>query len=95
MRHIKRRALAQVSAVLPPKPLVCTFNDLVGPMDELRISLVRENSLLASTRDLLLPRLVSGQIDVEGLRFKWRRQQRDPGHIVGRLARCAPGSGHG
>ena len=50
---------------LPPEQLVGDFEKLAGPMlDEIGL-LSASNQVLRRTRDLLLPRLLSGEIDVE------------------------------
>lgn len=46
------------------------FNEVVGPMDSLRKLLVRQSRCLSSARDLLLPRLVSGDHDISDLELK-------------------------
>jgi type I restriction enzyme S subunit len=43
------------------------FGEVVSPMLRLREKLRVQNENLRSTRDLLLPRLVSGEIDVSSL----------------------------
>lgn len=53
--------------VVPPRPLLDRFAELVDPMLVLRENLRRQNRNLQQTRDLLLPRLVSGEIDVSDL----------------------------
>jgi type I restriction enzyme S subunit len=67
MRHIKRMALSQVMSVLPPPALRSQFAECVEPIDALALALVRTNRNARKTRDLLLPRLVSGEIDVADL----------------------------
>jgi type I restriction enzyme S subunit len=67
MRHIKRSALTEVQTVLPPGPLRDAFSSLVRPMHELSRNLVMQSANLRATRDLLLPRLVSGEINVSNL----------------------------
>ena len=51
----------------PPEVLIETFSARVAQMFELVKTLVTQNDRLATTRDLLLPRLVSGAIDVSHL----------------------------
>ena len=51
----------------PPDVLIETFSARVAQMFELVKTLVTQNDRLAATRDLLLPRLVSGEIDVSHL----------------------------
>jgi type I restriction enzyme S subunit len=67
MHHIKRSALDQVFTLLPPEPLRKHFEGLVEPMHRQLITLSKHVENLRRTRDLLLPRLLSGQIDVEAL----------------------------
>jgi len=49
----------------PPKDLVSRSREVLAPMFELAWSLAKQNAVLRETRDLLLPRLVSGEISVE------------------------------
>lgn len=67
MRHIKRAALSQVISAVPPQRLRHQFAECVAPIDGLVLALVRETRNVRETRDLLLPRLVSGEIDVADL----------------------------
>ena len=43
------------------------YEELAGPFEELICGLVRRNSTLRRTRNLLLPKLISGEIDVSNL----------------------------
>jgi len=67
MRHIKRVALRQVMSVVPPPDLRRHFAECVAPFDGLALALIRATRNARATRDLLLPRLVSGEIDVYDL----------------------------
>src|SRR5690606_19366898 len=67
MRHIKRSALSEVTTVVPPRELVSQFSEVVGPIDSEASGLGQESRSLAGLRDLLLPKLVTGQIDVSRL----------------------------
>ena len=49
---------------LPPDPIIEDFCRIVTPMYDLIASKIVENQSLAKTRDSLLPRLMSGEIDV-------------------------------
>jgi len=51
--------------VVPPQPLVQQFEERVGEIPTLLNTLLKQTVNLRHTRDLLLPRLLSGQIDVE------------------------------
>ena len=67
MHHIKRSALDQVFIFFSPADLRKRFDVLVEPMHKQLITLTKHVDNLRSTRDLLLPRLLSGQIDVEAV----------------------------
>lgn len=54
--------------VLKPMPEVLTqFDKTVGPMLALKRRLEKKNDNLRATRDLLLPKLISGELDVSNL----------------------------
>ena len=65
MKHIKRVALEQVHLIVPPKGLRVQFEEYANTMLLEVINLVNKNANLRRTRDLLLPRLISGELDVE------------------------------
>jgi type I restriction enzyme S subunit len=53
--------------VLPPIALIEAFQDLVEPFGAQATTLVHQGETLAQIRDLLLPKLVTGRIDVSTL----------------------------
>jgi len=53
--------------VLPPRKLQTRFASVVDPLYRLSELLRSSRSTLRATRDLVLPRLVSGEIDVTDL----------------------------
>jgi type I restriction enzyme S subunit len=65
--HINLTMLRNFSMVLPARPLQAQFEALVSPMLDLAESLHSSNESLRATRDLLLPRLISGEIEVSEL----------------------------
>lgn len=52
---------------IPSQEVGDKFEALVGPMNQLCINLSDQNRVLMQTRDLLLPRLISGELDVSDL----------------------------
>lgn len=66
MHHIKRSALDQVFTLLPSSALRARFEDLVEPMHLQLITLTKHVQNIRQTRDLLLPRLLSGQVAFDG-----------------------------
>jgi len=67
MKHIKRSALREVRVALPPVELRDEFESMARPMLDLQLILSSQTQALREARDLLLPRLVSGELDVSEL----------------------------
>jgi len=67
MQHIKRSALNEVKFPMAAESLTSKFDDLVTPILNQVLLLQRKNGNLRAQRDLLLPKLVSGEIDVSGI----------------------------
>lgn len=59
--------LARFPILLPPPDVLDAFATAVRPMVALATNLARQNTNLRATRDLLLPKLISGAIDVSDL----------------------------
>lgn len=57
-------AIGNTEILLPPKLLLEEFDFIVGPFYEQVSNLVSQNQKLRTARDLLLPRLMSGEIEV-------------------------------
>ena len=57
-------ALAIMPIVKPPDQLTQLFSEVVSPMLELIRMLSMRNTILRRNRDLLLPKLISGELDV-------------------------------
>ncbi len=70
MKHIKRSALGEVKMALPKKKLRGEFESVARPMLDLQLNLAKQNHALREARDLLLPRLVSGELDVSELELE-------------------------
>ena len=54
----------QLKTTRPPLPLIHRFTDTVDPLFDQILNLLQKNENLRRTRDLLLPRLVSGALDI-------------------------------
>ncbi len=66
-RNLSPVQTGQLPTVLPPRRLLDAFAEAVTPMTGNIFRLYRKNSNLRKTRDLLLPKLISGQFDVKNL----------------------------
>jgi type I restriction enzyme, S subunit len=64
MKHIKRSALSEVKTAVPQGQVAAAFDQAVGPLHELVKVLSRSCRNLRTTRDLLLTKLISGELDV-------------------------------
>ena len=65
--ELSRADIGAMPIWMLPKSLRQDFHRLVNPMLEQAQQLVATNEALAKARDLLLPKLMSGQIDVSGI----------------------------
>ena len=66
-QHINKEIVNEVQVTLPLAPLAKNFKRLVAPVFHEVATLLFQIENLRRTRDLLLPRLLSGQIDVEAI----------------------------
>lgn len=64
---ISQANLNKVSVVIPSEAELSAFNSIVQPIFAQIRNLRAENDRLAATRDTLLPRLMSGELDVSSL----------------------------
>jgi type I restriction enzyme S subunit len=67
MQHIRRSALDTHWMLVPDQPVTDAFTTLVDPMMDIVLNLQMQNGQLTAARDLLLPKLMSGQLDVSGI----------------------------
>ncbi len=56
--------LKGIELVLPPESLIETFAETVGPMIDRMVNIASENKILVELRDTLLPKLISGELQV-------------------------------
>jgi type I restriction enzyme S subunit len=65
--ELSRTRIAETEVVFPGADIQARFSATLAPMRQLMIALARKNTNLRATRDLLLPKLISGEIDVSAL----------------------------
>ncbi len=65
--HLGKRHLEEIHIAEPPSRLLVAATKHFGPVFELELNLRKQNRALREARDLLLPRLVSGELDVSEL----------------------------
>ncbi|MDO9579122.1 MAG: hypothetical protein Q7J06_00925, partial [Bacteroidales bacterium] len=64
---INQTGVNGLSLIVPPSDIAGRFDELVEPTVALIVSLAKKNEALRRTRNLLLPRLISGEVDVSEL----------------------------
>ena len=70
MGHIKRDELSKAEVLIPNKADYKRIGDLLQPIYDLIIANRIENKKLAETRDTLLPKLMSGEIDISEVDYE-------------------------
>ncbi len=60
-------AIKNMNFILPANDLMVTFDSMVSPMIKEILSFNKKNKILRETRDLLLPKLISGELDISDL----------------------------
>ena len=70
MGHIKREDLDKSEVLIPDNETYTQLNSLLSPLLELIIKNKVENRHLIQLRDTLLPKLMSGEIDVSGVNIE-------------------------
>lgn len=66
-QHINKDIVNEMKFVLPADTMLNDFKDIIRPINKEIFNLLYKNHTLKQTRDLLLPRLISGEIDVENM----------------------------
>ena len=69
MGHIKREELAKAEVLIPCEEDYTSFNSIMQPIFELIISNRIESRKLAALRDELLPKLMTGEVDVSAVQL--------------------------
>lgn len=67
--ELPRDRVKAIEILLPDKKTLDRFNTLIAPMTTAIVSNQEENTKLASIRDALLPKLMSGEIDVSDIQL--------------------------
>ena len=66
---INSKIIKAMSFILPTEEELCTFHDLIEPLFLMILQNQHENQKLGEIRDTLLPRLMSGEIDVSAMKI--------------------------
>ena len=66
-KEISRTVFRRLPIAVPPKDVAKAFVKVVDPVAKLVEVLLKQDLVLRNTRDLLLPRLISGELDVSNI----------------------------
>jgi type I restriction enzyme S subunit len=66
-QNISKEKVAEMPFLLPAMETQRRFEEVVGPMQAMLRNLQERNRNLRATRDLLLPKLISGELDVSAM----------------------------
>jgi type I restriction enzyme S subunit len=70
-QNLSQEIIKKFPVVLPLEPLILAFGEKAAPIFDSIETLMRVNKELASTRDALLPRLISGKLSVDTLDIRF------------------------
>ncbi len=68
--HVYSKDIHKLNMICPPKEVLNDFEDLITPFFNEIDLLKQKNQVLQETRNLLLPRLISGKLPVENLEIE-------------------------
>lgn len=66
-QKISQQNLKKIPVIIPSKDVLSSFDDLIQPIFSQIRNLKNENNYLADLRDTLLPKLMSGELDVSAI----------------------------
>lgn len=66
-KSVTKKDMQEIKLIIPSTDILQKFESIVNPIFRNLELLISKNNNLRKTRDLLLPKLISGQIDVENL----------------------------
>lgn len=66
-KEITKGVFKKIDILVPPEKLLKYFEKILAPLNQQVLILQRKNTNLRKTRDLLLPKLISGEIDVKSV----------------------------
>jgi type I restriction enzyme, S subunit len=65
--ELRREIIGETPLIIPPENLQKQFGTLISPNRRKIIIILQQNEILSRTRNLLLPKLISGEVDVENI----------------------------
>jgi type I restriction enzyme S subunit len=80
MTNLSKGKFSSLKILRPNKVIVLDYHALVCPMFEEIKCILQQTKVLIRTRDLLLPRLISGKLSVENLAIQFPPGMEEPAH---------------
>lgn len=65
--NMSGRQIENTELIIPPLGLLRKFNAVICPVSDFIDNMILRNRTLRQTRDVLLPKLISGELDVSDL----------------------------
>jgi len=66
-KSVTKEDMQSIKVLQPPQSVVLSFEEYIQPVFSNLDNLIGKNANLRQTRDLVLPKLISGEVDVEEL----------------------------
>ncbi len=86
--EISKRNFRPIRALVPPRPVLDHFIKMVGPLHQRIAANIRESRTLAALRDVLLPKLLSGEIRVKDIEES--RSEVEPQSVILNCVKITP-----
>ena len=67
--NLNKAQFGKIEVIIPSTKIMLEFTELVKPIFELILLNQKENNILGNLRDSLLPKLMSGEIDIYNINF--------------------------
>lgn len=67
MTNLSRGKFANLQVVYPPSTILLRYNEITSPIFNQCLNMQKQNMNLIATRDLIIPKLISGELDVSEL----------------------------
>ena len=74
MTNVNKRKFSQIEVVMPTERILAKFHKIVAPGFSVILNLLNTNNDLIEARNLLLPRLMSGMIDIDEIKYNYPKE---------------------
>ena len=74
MTNVNKTKFSQIEIVVPTEHLLDQFHKIVSPCFSVILNLLNTNRNLTEARNLLLPRLMSGVIDIDEIKYNYPKE---------------------